>query len=144
MNNGWIEKFDANRARLEANGDISELQQIRDEMEQGGFDANDEQWEALNSAVKDLPEEDREQAEAEEREKSREGEVPAGSSERPRPQASNDVEETGVAVNQRLVSSDEPGTGSNPIGYPGTDQDQDGPGARKNVPGMKTTEKKGR
>jgi hypothetical protein len=48
----------------------------------------------------------------------------------------------GTGGNNQYVSAAEPGSPNNPIGYPGTDQDQDPPGeGPKTVPGQKVTKK---
>ena len=119
MKNGWTEKYDAHLCCL----NNPELAKIRADMEVSGSDANPGQWDQLNDAVDALP--------AEPKEPTKDAGI-AGNAE------------GGVTDNGRLVSKDKPGTGSNPIGYPGTDQDQDGPGkASKTVPGMKPTKKPG-
>lgn len=122
MANGYVLKLLENLRRASQNDvDLTEQIDAAKDMLQHGYDANDAQWQALNRKVDDLPRET---------------------------QASgNDGQSSGVQGthgNQQYVSGAKPGTPGNPIGYPGTDQDKDGPPGKGPivVPGQKLTDDK--
>jgi hypothetical protein len=90
------------------------------DMLQHGYDANEEQWQALNRKVdaQDKSSQTRSQTQS------------------AQPEGGGVVH--GTKGHQQYVSGAEPGAEGNQIGWPGTDQDQDGPGKRGHtVPGVK-------
>lgn len=118
MRNGYVAKLLDNIERLVQEGkDVGPLIDAAKSQVENSHDANPHEWDQLNAAVDSLPDSDRRTA---------------LDNERP---STDDVQPSG---SRQFVSGDEPGSPSNPIGYPGTDQDQEQPGGKsRTVPGQR-------
>lgn len=121
MRNGYLCKLLDNIERLVQSGaDVQPLIDKAKSQAEGGHDANPDEWDELNQAVDNLPDD--------------------SSTNSSSASAAGTRVEQGTAGNQQYVSGKEPGELGNPIGYPGTNQDQEEPGKRPStVPGQKLT-----
>lgn len=126
MRNGYVLKLLENIERLVQEGqDVRPMIDAAKSQVEHNHDANQDDWDKLDGAVGGLDPSNRPDDAA----------VPFGE-----PDNARVIQGTGG--NNQYVSGSEPGSPDNPIGYPGTDQDQDPPGeAPKTVPGQKVTKK---
>lgn len=121
MRNGYVVKLLDNIERLVQSGaDVGPLVDAAKSQVANNHDASQQEWDELDRHVADLPQQRNTESALE-------------------TSTPNDVKPIG---SRQFVSGAEPGSPSNPIGYPGTDQDQDAPGEKaRTVPGQKVDKK---